>query len=166
MTKITPVISKKRPFKLWVRNKRFSINYANSLKYIPTNLLSLLSISHTSDYVSNLRFRRVVLKSTSYGYVSGNSIEAFRKVIAPNFRKKKAKAYKFYIRCYPFLPLTKKPSEVRIGGGKGSKIRGFFCPVRPGQILFEVLCRNPVSTKAIITYASKKISVSTKVVFC
>jgi len=163
--KFTPTVIKKRPFKIWPKNKRFTVKLSNSSQYFPTKLLSLTFLAHNSFYISNLRFRRVVVKSTSYGYLSMNSIEAFRKVIAPNFRKKKSKIYKFLIRCYPFLPLTKKPAEVRMGGGKGSKIRGFFSPVRPGQVLFEVFCRDPKSTKSIMLYASRKISVSTEVVF-
>jgi large subunit ribosomal protein L16 len=154
---------KKRPFKIWTRNKRFKVSYQGLAKYIPSALPTLPVISHTSSYVSNLRFRRIVIRSVQYGYLSSNAIEAFRKVLAPHFRKKSSKIYKFFIRCYSFLPLTKKPSEVRMGGGKGSKIRGFYSPVRPGQILFEVLVRNPSTTNSILIYAARKLSVSVKV---
>jgi large subunit ribosomal protein L16 len=163
--RFVPTTVKKRPFKVWPKNKRFEVKLSNSQQYFPTNLPSITFLAHSSFYMPIVRFRRVVVKATAYGYLSSNSIEAFRKVIAPNFRKKKSKIYKFLIRCYSFLPLTKKPAEVRMGGGKGSKVRGFFCPVRPGQVLFEVFCRDPKSTKNIMLYASKKISVSTKVVF-
>lgn len=165
MAKNSPTTVKKRPFKVWVRNKRFCINYNAIPRYTPSDLPSWSVLAHSSSYVSPLRFRRVVVRSTQYGYVSANSIEAFRKVIAPYFRKKTSKIYKFLIRCYSFLPLTKKPSEVRIGGGKGSKVRGFFSPVRPGQILFEVFVRNPSSTKNLFIYASRKLPVSVKISF-
>lgn len=155
---------KKRPFKIWTRNKRFAVTYSGFTRYVPVSLPSLASLSHTSQYVSPIRFRRIVVRSTQYGYLSANAIEAFRKVLAPHFRKKSSKIYKFFIRCYSYLPLTKKPSEVRIGGGKGSKIRGFFSPIRPGQILFEVLVRNPKTTISLLLYASRKLSVSVKVI--
>jgi large subunit ribosomal protein L16 len=154
---------KKRPFKVWPKNKRFSVSYLGLEKYVPTSLPSWPNLAHTSNYITAVRFRRVVVRSTQYGYISENSIEAFRKVLAPHFRKKSSKIYKFFIRCYSYLPLTKKPSEVRMGGGKGSKIRGFYSPVRPGQILFEVLVRNPMATSSLLLYASRKLPVSVKV---
>lgn len=154
---------KRRPFKIWTRNKRFSISYKGLFKYAPTALHTLSTLSHSSYYIPGLRFRRLVVRSTQYGYLSSSSIEAFRKVLAPHFRKKSSKIYKFFIRCYSYLPLTKKPSEVRMGGGKGSKIRGFYSPVRPGQILFEVLVRNPSTTASLLRYASRKLSVSVKI---
>jgi len=159
------VISKKRPFKIWTKGKRFQISYSNISQYFPTQMLSVNYFSNFSFYTSPLRFRRVVVRATRHGYISGNSIEAFRKVIAPYFRKKTSKIYKFLIRCYPYLMLTKKPSEVRMGGGKGSKIRGFFCPVKPGQVLFEVFVRNPQSTRSLFLYATRKLSIPVKVSF-
>lgn len=155
--------SKRRPFKIWARSKRFAVSYKGLYKYLPTSLPSLPSLAHTSHYVPTIRFRRIVVRSTQYGYLSANAIEAFRKVLAPHFRKKSSKIYKFFIRCYSYLVLTKKPSEVRMGGGKGSKIRGLYSPVRPGQILFEVLVRNPTATTSLLLYASRKLSVSVKV---
>lgn len=163
MSKQAQVNLKKRPFKIWTRNKRFTVSYRSLYKYVPVAIPSLTNLAHTSNYLSGIRFRRIVVRSTQYGYLSGNAIEAFRKVLAPHFRKKSSKIYKFFIRCYSYLPLTKKPSEVRMGGGKGSKIRGFYSPVRPGQILFEVLVRNPISTVSLLHYASRKLSVSVKV---
>jgi ribosomal protein L16/L10AE len=164
MSKNLPSVVKNRPFKIWSKNKRFSISYINTADYFPQSINANFNLSAFNyGLVQPTRFRRVVVKSTTYGYVSADSIEAFRKVIAPYFRKRNTKIYKFIIRCYAFLPLTKKPAEVRMGGGKGSKVRGFFCPVRPGQILFEVFVRNPVSTKSLFLYASRKLSVQTKV---
>jgi ribosomal protein L16 len=160
MTKAQISTIKKRPFKVWVRNKRYSVNFYNGFSYIPVHFNSLYNISFNESLPRAIRYRRIVVKSLSYSYISSNSIEAFRKVLAPYFRKKDSKNYKFLIRCYSFLPLTKKPAEVRMGGGKGSKVRSYISPVRPGQILFEVLVRDPISTKKILKYASKKLSVT------
>lgn len=165
MLKNKQITVKKRPFKVWVRNKQYQISYKGTGRYVPTLLPPLTYFSNASFYTYPLRFRRVVVRSAEYGYISENSIEAFRKVIAPFFRKKESKIYKFLIRCYSYIPLTKKPSEVRIGGGKGSKIRGFFSPVRPGQILFEVFVKNPTATKSLFVYASKKLPISVKILF-
>jgi large subunit ribosomal protein L16 len=165
MNKNIPSVIKNRPFKIWSKNKCYSVNFSKTFNYIPSQLNVTSLVDFSSNIGVMLRYRRIVVKSTSYGYVSSNSIEAFRKAVTPYFRKKETKSYKFFIRCYPFLPLTKKPSEVRMGGGKGSKVRGFFSPVKPGQILFEIFARNPVSTKSLLYYASRKLSVNTRI-FC
>jgi ribosomal protein L16 len=159
------IVVKKRPFKIWSKNKNYSINFFKTLNTIPMQINLSLSTDFANSIYPILRYRRIVVKSTAYGYVSANSIEAFRKAVTPYFRKKESKIYKFFIRCYPFLALTKKPSEVRMGGGKGSKVRGFYSPVRPGQILFEIFVRNPVTTKTLLLYASRKLSISTKIFF-
>jgi len=164
MSKNLPIIVKRRPFKIWVKNQRRLVDFTSSYKHIPSKLILSSLLGFNASISSPLRFRRVVVKSASYGYISANAIEAFRKVIAPHFRKKKSKIYKFLIRCYPYMPLTKKPAEVRMGGGKGSKVRGFFSPVRPGQILFEVFVREPAATKSLFTYAARKLPVSVTII--
>jgi large subunit ribosomal protein L16 len=159
MSKNLPITVKRRPFKIWVKNQRRLVDFTLSHKFIPSRLLPSTLLGFNASASNSLRFRRVIVKSTSYGYISASAIEAFRKVIAPHFRKKKSKIYKFLIRCYPYMPLTKKPAEVRMGGGKGSKVRGFYSPVRPGQILFEVFVREPQTTKKLFIYAARKLPV-------
>lgn len=155
---------KKRPFKVWTRNKRYTVNFTSALPYVPVLFNAFYNVNFNESFPTSIRYRRVVVKASQHGYVSANSIEAFRKVLAPYFRKKDARNYKFLIRCYSFLPLTKKPAEVRMGGGKGSKVRRFVSPVRPGQILFEVLVRYPISTKNLLKYASRKLSVPVRII--
>lgn len=47
------------------------------------------------------------------------------------------RAGKLWIRVFPDRPVTKKPLEVRMGGGKGSP-EEWVCPVRPGRVMFEL----------------------------
>lgn len=150
----------RRGFKVWPRGKRYNISFKFPLSFFPKDLLTTSFSSFSTHIYRPVRLRRVLVRSLSYGYVSGNSIEAFRKVMAPYFRKSTGK-HKFFLRCYSYITLTKKPSEVRMGGGKGSKVRGYFSPVRPGQILFEVYAREPDSTKKLFQAAALKLSVRT-----
>ncbi|MDW8066178.1 MAG: 50S ribosomal protein L16 [Aquificaceae bacterium] len=46
------------------------------------------------------------------------------------------KGAKVWIQIFPDKPYTKKPNEVRMGGGKGDP-EGFVAVVRPGRILYE-----------------------------
>ena len=42
-----------------------------------------------------------------------------------------------WTRMFPNIPVSKKPTEVRMGKGKGSP-EFWACRVKPGRILFEV----------------------------
>jgi len=38
----------------------------------------------------------------------------------------------------PYIPLTRKPIESRMGKGKGNKIRTFIAPIKPGKLLYNI----------------------------
>lgn len=149
----------KRPFKIWSKSKRLNPNLTRFNQFITSSEAPAFL---EYFFLTNLRpiklSRRVIVRTTQYAYLSKATIEAFRKVIAPHFRKKAKGFSKFYIRCYPHLPLMKKPAEVRMGGGKGNKLRGFFCPVVPGQILFELTFKPLPWSIKLLRYASKKLN--------
>src|SRR5690349_15510769 len=84
--------------------------------------------------ISRLNDKGFALKTLEYGKLTSNEIESARRAI----RKVTKKFGKVLIRVYPYLPLTKKPAEVRMGKGKGSKVRAWVSPVKPGKTLFEV----------------------------
>jgi len=71
----------------------------------------------------------------------------------------------FFIRGFAYTPLTKKPSEVRMGGGKGSKLRSWVLPVYPGKTLFEIFFINKNLALQLFGKARKKLGVSTSIVF-
>lgn len=73
------------------------------------------------------------IKALEPGRITSRQIEAAR--IAMTRRMKRVG--KVWIRIFPDKPITKKPAETRMGGGKGSP-EYFVAVVRPGRILFEV----------------------------
>ena len=84
--------------------------------------------------------RGTTLAYGSYGiqalqpyWLNSRQIEAGRRTIT-NFVKRGGK---IWIRVFPDKPVTKKPPEVTLGGGKGNVDRYVF-PVRPGRIIFEM----------------------------
>ena len=107
----------KRPFKIWSKSSVYNPNIARFNSFL---LSSEIPGFFEYFFLTNLRpvkfNRRVIVRSAEYAYMRKETIEAFRKVIAPHFRKKAKGFSKFYIRCYPYLPLMKKPAEVRMGG--------------------------------------------------
>ncbi len=75
------------------------------------------------------------IKSVSSFRLTSVQIEASRKVITKQIRKKFKSKLRFCI--FPDLPITKKSSGVRMGKGKGNT--DFWCfPVKKGRMLFEI----------------------------
>ncbi len=58
---------------------------------------------------------------------------------------------------------TKKPSEVRMGKGKGS-LDHKIVRIRPGSFIFEILCDSPTLAKSALKVASSKLSIRTQLV--
>jgi len=95
-----------------------------------------------------------------YARITSNEIESARRAI----RKITKKSGKVYIRVYPYLPLTKKPAEVRMGKGKGSKIRAWVYPIKPGKIIFELSGLTKNLSLVALSAAAEKMSVKCKLI--
>jgi LSU ribosomal protein L16P len=65
-------------------------------------------------------------------WLTQRQIEAGRIALVRALRK----GAKIWIPIFPDKPYTKKPNEVRMGGGKGDP-EGFVAVVKPGRILYE-----------------------------
>jgi len=99
------------------------------------------------------------LKAMSPAWMDGKQLEAARKTIT-NFLKREGKVW---IRVFPDKPITKKPPEVTLGGGKGD-VDKYVVVIKPGRILFEVDgVSKEIATEAL-KHASYKLPVRTKVV--
>ena len=99
------------------------------------------------------------LKAQSSARVTGNQIEAARRVLSRTM----GKTGKIWIRIFPDLPFTKKPAEVKMGKGKGDP-QGFYVQVRPGRVMFEVDGVSEEKALEAMRKAGAKLPVKTKVV--
>jgi ribosomal protein L16/L10AE len=105
----------------------------------------------------NLNWRssyNIILRTTGYGEVSEASLKAFRKAL---YNKRLRRLFTF--RAAPFLEITKKPNEVRMGKGHGTKISKRIFPFIPGQVLLEV---NLTRKIRLTPYAFKAMSTASK----
>jgi large subunit ribosomal protein L16 len=68
-----------------------------------------------------------------------------------------------WIRIFPDLPVTSKPTEVRMGKGKGSP-EYWVAPVKPGKVLFEADGVPLEIAKEALRLAAQKLPVKTKFV--
>lgn len=87
-------------------------------------------LAHRGNRVS---FGEYGLKAVSRGRLSSRQIEAGRRAITRHVRR----GGKLWIRVFPDYPVTRKPLEVRMGGGKGN-VEYWSAPVRPGAVLYEI----------------------------
>ena len=99
------------------------------------------------------------LVATEGGYISNRQIEAAR-VILSRYTKKIGKCY---IRIFPYLGITKKPAEVRMGNGKGT-VDAWDAVIEKGTVMFEIGGINEADAKAALHQAGYKLSVKSRVV--
>ena len=66
-------------------------------------------------------------------WVTARQIEAGRIAITRHVKR----GGKIWIRIFPDKPITAKPAETRMGGGKGNP-ETWVAVVRPGRILYEI----------------------------
>ncbi len=125
-------------------------------------------IKHRKMQKGRGRFRQVATRGTelnfgSYGlktkeeyWITANQIEAARRAIAFSLKKEG----KVWLRIFPDKPITRKPSEVTMGGGKGT-VEFYVAPVRPGRIIFEIDGVSEKRAKEAFRLASSKLPVRT-----
>ena len=94
---------------------------------------------------TEIDFGQYALKALESGWVTCNQIEAARRAMTRYTKR----GGKIWIRIFPDKPVTKKPAESGMGGGKGDVV-SYVAVVRRGRILFEM---DGVSEKVAKTYS-------------
>lgn len=109
---------------------------------------------------SEVSFGDYGLKALSSGWVSAKQIEAARKVLTRYTQK----GGRVWIRIFPHKPITDKPAEVRMGGGKGDVV-DHVSVVKPGRILYEMGAGvTEAQAKEAIGKAASKLPIQTRFV--
>lgn len=93
------------------------------------------------------------------GWVSARQIESARRAITHYTQR----GGRVWIRIFPDKPITKKPPEVRMGGGKG-EVEEFVAPVKPGRMLFEMAGVTKETAFEALRLASHKLGIKTRIV--
>jgi len=107
---------------------------------------------------TNLSFGDYGLQSLSTGWISSRQIESARRAIS-NYTQRGGRTW---ITIFPDKPISKKPPEVRMGGGKGD-IDSYVAPVKPGRIMFEMAGVTAEIAKEALRLASHKLPVKTRI---
>ncbi len=106
---------------------------------------------------SRLAFGMFGLKSLEPYWLTARQIEAARRAMTRSIRR----GGKVWIRVFPDKPITKKPPEVTLGGGKGA-VDHYVVPIRPGRVLFEMDGVALAAAREAMRLAAHKLPVKTR----
>jgi large subunit ribosomal protein L16 len=82
---------------------------------------------------SRLHFGSYGLQAVEAGLLTARQIEAGRRALTREIKRRG----KIWICVFPDKPITRRPAEVRMGGGKGA-VDHWAAVVKPGRVLFEM----------------------------
>ncbi len=108
---------------------------------------------------TTLAFGEFGLQALESAWVTARQIEAARRAMTRYIRR----GGKIWIRIFPDKPITRKPAETRMGGGKGAQDH-WAAVVRMGRILFEMGEVSEEAAKEAMRLAGHKLPIQTKVV--
>jgi len=107
----------------------------------------------------DLNFGAFGLKAMEPERVTARQIEAARRAITRQMKRQG----RVWIRIFPDVPVTKKPTEVRMGKGKGS-VEFWAAKVKPGRIMFELDGVNEETAREALRLAAAKLPIRTRFV--
>ena len=106
-----------------------------------------------------LNFGSHGLKAMAPERVTARQIEAARRAMTRHMKR----AGRVWIRIFPDVPVSKKPTEVRMGSGKGSP-EFWAARVKPGRIMFEVDGVSDAVAREALLLAAAKLPIKTRIV--
>ncbi len=108
---------------------------------------------------TSLNFGSYGLKAVEPDRITSRQIEAARRAMTRAMKR----AGRVWIRVFPDVPVTKKPTEVRMGKGKGS-VEYWAARVKPGRIMFEIDGVDRETAKKALELAAAKLPIKTRFV--
>jgi large subunit ribosomal protein L16 len=116
-------------------------------------------IHGTAKGGTTLSFGEYGLKALEPERVTARQIEAARRAITHHMKR----AGRVWILVFPDVPISKKPTEVRMGKGKGQP-EWWAAKVKPGRIMFEVDGVDEETAREAMRLAGAKLPIRTRFV--
>ena len=110
--------------------------------------------AHAGNVVN---FGEYGLQALDSVWITARQIEAARRAITRHVKR----GGQVWIRIFPDKPVTKKPAETRMGGGKGAT-DSWVAVVRRGRIMFELSGVTEDIAKEAMRLAAYKLPVATR----
>ncbi|MFK8036179.1 MAG: 50S ribosomal protein L16 [Hyphomicrobiales bacterium] len=108
---------------------------------------------------TDLNFGAFGLKALEPERITARQIEAARRAMTRHMKR----AGRVWIRIFPDVPVSSKPTEVRMGKGKGSPDY-WAARVKPGRIMFEIDGVTPEVAREAFRLAAAKLPIKTRFV--
>jgi len=107
----------------------------------------------------NLDFGAYGLKAVQPERITARQIEAARRALTRHMKRQG----RVWIRIFPDTPVTSKPTEVRMGKGKGS-VDFWAAKVKPGRVMFEIDGVSEGVAREALRLAAMKLPIKTRTV--
>ena len=108
---------------------------------------------------TSLNFGAYGLKAMEPERITARQIEAARRAITRHMKRQG----RVWIRIFPDVPVSSKPTEVRMGSGKGS-VDYWAARVKPGRIMFEIDGVAEAIAREALRLGANKLPVTTRIV--
>jgi large subunit ribosomal protein L16 len=111
----------------------------------------------TAGRGNTLSFGEYGLQALEPCWMTSRQIEAARRAIVRYVKR----GGKLWIRVFPDKPVTSKPAETRMGGGKGA-VDHWVAVVKPGRVIFEMAGVQEEAAREAMRLASHKLPIKTR----
>jgi len=108
---------------------------------------------------TQLTFGAYGIKAMEPERITARQIEAARRAITRHMKR----AGRVWIRIFPDVPVSSKPTEVRMGKGKGSPDY-WACRVKPGRVMFEIDGVSEEVAREALRLGGRKLPIKTRFV--
>jgi large subunit ribosomal protein L16 len=106
---------------------------------------------------NTVAFGEYGLMALEPAWITSRQIESARRTITGYVKR----GGKVWIRIFPDKPVTQKPAETRMGGGKGS-VDHWVAVIKPGRIMFELAGVREELAQEAMRRAAQKMPVRCK----
>nr|YP_009826579.1 ribosomal protein L16 [Bulbophyllum exaltatum]YP_009826951.1 ribosomal protein L16 [Bulbophyllum weddellii]YP_010403266.1 50S ribosomal protein L16 [Bulbophyllum ningboense]QWC54646.1 50S ribosomal protein L16 [Bulbophyllum pingnanense]BCZ49932.1 50S ribosomal protein L16 [Bulbophyllum forrestii]QIQ47820.1 ribosomal protein L16 [Bulbophyllum exaltatum]QIQ48192.1 ribosomal protein L16 [Bulbophyllum weddellii]UQW82957.1 50S ribosomal protein L16 [Bulbophyllum ningboense] len=106
---------------------------------------------------NHICFGRYALQALEPAWITARQIEAGRRAMTRYARR----GGKIWVRIFPDKPVTLRPTETRMGSGKGSP-EYWVSVVKPGRILYEMSGVSETVAKTAMEIAACKMPIRTQ----
>jgi large subunit ribosomal protein L16 len=108
---------------------------------------------------STLAFGDFGIMAAENGRITARQIEAARIAMTRHIKR----GGQVWIKVFPHFPVSKKPAEVRMGGGKGA-IDHYEARIRAGRIIYEMNGVDQETATQALSLAASKLPIRTKLI--
>jgi large subunit ribosomal protein L16 len=106
---------------------------------------------------SDVAFGDFAMQANECGRITARQIEAARMAITRHVKR----VGRLWIRVFPHRPVTKKPLEVRMGGGKGG-VEAWAADIQPGRVMYEISGVDEKTAREAFRLAGHKLPIGYK----